>query len=294
MKAMLLLLTLFLLCAVVSAHAAGEYRTVEIESLKITMDSEWVAQGAPGYLPVRFDITNLGDSRAIEIVGQGTRWFNFSGMGGESFDVRRTLRLNRGDRLRLTIPVPAFADNENIQFQIRERGRLLEAFNYSGFRSGMSFDDSAVLIVADPGSAFGAMASSWLREVKARYYPGTVPHKMDFILDPARLPDNWLGFTSLRAVLIWPKEWEQLSEVQKNGLLTWTACGGDLMFVDGDLKALFHERQNRPAGKWEDKESAPERYFFGHIHFPKSTDVEARGLAQILSAARVMVQDSSY
>ena len=29
----------------------------------------------PGYLPVRFDITNLGEARVIEIVGQGTRFF---------------------------------------------------------------------------------------------------------------------------------------------------------------------------------------------------------------------------
>ena len=42
-------------CATASARAAGEYRTVEIESLKIEIDSEWAVRTAPGYLPVRFD-----------------------------------------------------------------------------------------------------------------------------------------------------------------------------------------------------------------------------------------------
>jgi hypothetical protein len=31
------------------------------------------------------------------------------------------------------------------------------------------------------------------------------------------------------------KGMDQLSSVQKEALLTWTACGGDFMFVDGDL-----------------------------------------------------------
>ncbi|HYR84041.1 MAG TPA: hypothetical protein VE422_08190 [Terriglobia bacterium] len=291
MKERLLFCTVFLLCAVVCAHASGEYRTVQIESLQITMDSEWAAQGAPGYMPVRFDITNLGDSRSIEIVGQGNRWSPYGGEIGES-SLRQTLRLNRGDRLRLTIPVPVFAENENFHFQIRERGRVLQAFNYFGFRSGMSPEDSPVLIVADPASAVGAMTTKWPREIRWKYYGSGVPPKMDFILEPARLPENWLGFTSVRAVLIGPTEWEELSEVQKNALLTWTACGGDLIFADGDLKALFHETQNRPAGKWQDK-GAPERYFFGHIHFPKSTEVNYRGLTEILAATRV-VQNPSY
>ena len=62
--------------AALSARAAaGEFRTVEVESLKIEIDSEWAVRTAPGYLPVRFDITNLGEARVIEIVGQGTRFF---------------------------------------------------------------------------------------------------------------------------------------------------------------------------------------------------------------------------
>src|SRR4051812_37627238 len=91
-----------LLFAAVTVYGAGEYRTVEIESLKITIDTEWAQQTAPGYLPVRFDITNLGDERTIEIAGQGTRWFSrASGVVG--MDVRQSLHLKRGDRARFTL-----------------------------------------------------------------------------------------------------------------------------------------------------------------------------------------------
>ena len=82
--------------------------------------------------------------------------------------------------------------------------------------------------------------------------PGASGPPLDFLLDPARLPTNWLGFTSLRAVVIGPMEWERLSDAQKNALLTWTACGGELMFVDGNPKALFPQGQRscRCHGGW--------------------------------------------
>ncbi len=111
-----LLTLLVFLCSASSARAAGEYRTVEVESLKITIDSEWAARTAPGYLPVRFDITNLGDARVIDIVGRGMRFFRFSGMRGGAqggLQIRQAVRLARGDRVRFTLPVPILADDEN-------------------------------------------------------------------------------------------------------------------------------------------------------------------------------------
>src|SRR6185295_16518704 len=98
---------------------------------------------------------------------------------------------------------------------------------------------------------------------------------LDFLLEPARLPTNWLGFTSLRAVVIGPKEWEQLNDAQKGALLTWTACGGDLMFVDGNLGALFPTGQNPPAPA---PTGGVTGYFFGRIHLPTSASIEASGL----------------
>jgi hypothetical protein len=298
---------LLLSCAAVPARAAGEYRTVEIESLKVTIDSEWAARTAPGYLPVRFDITNLGEARVIEIVGQGTRFFRaYRGVQPGGIVVRQAVRLARGDRVRLTIPVPVFADNENIRFEIREDGRTLERFNYNGFQSGIPPANASALIVADPASAFGKVAAGWPRTItgSARLAgtvvtgpaattisPGgrTLP-PLDFLLDPARVPANWLGFTSLRAVVIGPTEWEQLNDAQKSALLTWTACGGDLMFVDGELSALLPSGQD-PAAAGPDRRVRG--YFFGRIHLPTSESVAAAGLADVLSAAE-KVQDPNW
>lgn len=279
-----------------SAGAAGEYRTVEIESLKVTIDSEWGIRTAPGYLPVRFDITNLGEARVIELIGQGSRFFRgprMSHAGGT--DVRHFVRLARGDRVRLTVPLPIFADNENIRFEIREDGRTLERFNYVSFQSKVPAAEASVLIVADEGSELGTVAPGWRRKIGAA--PGTViasgasatmPTR-DFVLGPDRLPTNWLGFTSLRAVVIGPYEWEKLSDPQKSALLTWTASGGDLLFVDGNLATLFPSGQG-PRGS---AQSAVRGYFFGRIHLLASSSITAAGLTDVLTAAE-RVQDPDW
>jgi hypothetical protein len=283
----------FLLCVLAAAagRAAGELRSVDIESLKITIDSDWGSRTAPGYLPVRFDVTNLGEARVIEIVGQGTRVFRSSrGFQQGGITVRQALRLARGERLRITMPVPIAAANENIRFEIREDGKTLERFNYTGFQSGTPAANASALIVADTLTEFGKVASGWSRTM-AGPPGGYVPsgRLLDFVLDPSRLPANWLGYTSVRAVVIGPKEWEQLSEPQKDALLTWTACGGDLFFVDGEMSALIPGR----AASATSTGHPVATHFFGRIHLPTSAEVTAAGLAKILNNATPM-QDQNW
>ncbi len=147
-----------LVCISSAVPTAREYRTVEVESLRVTIDSDWVPRAAPGYLPVRFDITNLGDARVIEIVALGSRMFRAvprssttaarpSGQGSST--VSQTLRLARGDRVRFTMSIPIFGDNENFRFELREGNRMIERFNYVGFQSRTPVADASVLFVAD-------------------------------------------------------------------------------------------------------------------------------------------------
>ncbi|MEO5819860.1 MAG: hypothetical protein ABIT71_05100, partial [Vicinamibacteraceae bacterium] len=298
-----------------TGRAAGEYRTIEVESLKITFDSEWANRTSPGYFPVRVDITNLGGARVIEIVGEGTRFLRSTrSMSTGSTEISQRVRLARGDRVRLTIPVPVFGVNENIRFEIRENGKTLERLNYTSLQSGSAASDAPALIVADRASARGAVMGTWLRSTAGAVgtgsytvsgsgisaHPGALsvaPSRgyssmppTDFMLPPSRLPTNWLGYTSLRAVVIGPTEWEQLDEAQKNALLTWTACGGDLVFVDGDLKTLLPNAS--PAASPAEEGSA-RAYFFGRIHRPISAAITLSGLTAFLARAQTL-QDGSF
>ena len=277
-----------------AADAAGEYRVVEVESLRIALDSTWANRTAPGYLPVRFDITNLGADRVIEIVGEGSRFFRGARGGQPGFlTIRQAVRLAHGDRVRLVIPVPVYADSENIRFEVREDGRVLERFNYNGFQSRLPPADAATLIVADPGSPFGALASSLSRTfaispTAGRGVRSTPP--VDFVLEPPRVPANWLGFTSLRAVVVGAGEWQQLTEAQRTALLTWTACGGDLFFIDGNLKALLPAASDTPPGG---AGSVPRGYFFGRIHLRTAASLTSEGLGTALAASEKL-QDPNW
>jgi hypothetical protein len=290
---------LLCLCSAMPAWAAGEYRVVETEGLKIIVDSEWAPRSAPGYLPVRFDITNLTETRVIEIVGQGSRFFvGRRGGGGRpgSIEILQSVRLARGDRVRFTLPLPVMADSENVQFQIREDGRTLERLNYVGFQSRANSADASALIVAEPSSGFAATAASWRRVITGRTGvtmrggPGSVPTPhLDFVLEPARLPANWLGYTSLRAVLIGAKEWDQLTGNQRSALLTWAACGGDLMVVDGNFDTVFPI----VPGAAMSPGFSVRAYFFGRIHVPTSASISNAGLASVLADA-AKVQDLNW
>jgi hypothetical protein len=296
-----------LVCAAAAVPSAREYRTIEVESLRLTIDSDWVPRATPGYLPIRFDVTNLGDARVIELIGYGSRYFRSSSpsapygrsVGQGSMMVRQTLRLARADRVRFTMAVPIFGDSENIRFEVHEGNRILERFNYAGFQGRTPAADASMLVVADSSSPFGSIAPKLTRSIAGRvgstmvYSPSgtsfglSVPGSaggrppLDYVLEPARLPVNWTGFTSVRAVAIGKTEWDQLSEPQKNALVTWVACGGDLIFVDGQLTDLM---PSMPARTASDPERTVGRHFFGRIHAVTSAVLQATGMPDMLTA----------
>ena len=284
---------LILLCASRGSEA-GDFRPVDVEGLRILFDSEWVMQTAPGYVPVRLDITNLGDTRVIDIVADGNRYHRFMSGRPPRVQVLQTLRMARGDRVRITIPVPVMDDSENYRFEIQENGRTLEAFAYQGFRSGIPGANASALIVANSSSAFGSVADSLPRpDASGRtVVPGmrTAIPKHDFVLDPSRLPVNWLGYTSVRAVLIGPDEWLALDDPQRGALLTWTACGGDLIFVSADPMPLIGGGHRAPDGQ---PDGAPHAYFFGRVHRRSTSSIVSAGLVSVLADAE-KVQDANF
>jgi hypothetical protein len=303
-----------LVCASTGVPRAQHYRTVDVESLRVTIDTDWVPRAAPGYLPVRFDITNQGEPRVIEVVGQGSRMFRavprtpHAGVmpGGQgSTTVSQTLRLRRGDRVRFTMAVPVFGDNENFRFELREGNRTLERFNYVGFQSRSPAADASVLfVVADASSPLGSIAPKLVRNLGSRLAatggglvstsrgtitvsPGFSPSgsarlpNLDHTLEPARLPVNWIGFTSVRAVAIGKTEWDTLNDSQKSALITWVACGGDLILVDGQPADLL---PSMPTSAATGPDRTVGRHFFGRVHALTAATLRAADMTDLLNA----------
>jgi len=308
-KKVAIALVILLICCVPAF--AGEYRDYDVESLHIMIDSIWAQIGAPGYLPVRFEITNLAaEAREIQITATETHYFDPSRHGYRpSFfgtpemgtaDLRQTIRLKRGDRVKLTMNVPVFADTENVIFRIVENGKFVQGFSsYATIQSSRPLSETPVLFVASGSSPLGTMAANWTRPAAAPYRgfsltgpgpssppPASAP-RLDFLLEPERLPTSWLGFTTLRAVMIGPAEWKQLSPAQQDALLTWTATGGDLLLVDGTAESIFPPTQV-PVGPGGSAAVRP--YFFGHVHLLKSADIGVSGFLPTLNEVTSVVE----
>ena len=113
------------------------------------------------------------------------------------------------------------------------------------------------------------------------YSSGSSRPPLDYLLEPARLPVNWTGFTSVRAVAIGKTEWDGLSDPQKNALVTWVACGGDLIFVDGHLTDLS---PSMPAETMTAPDRTVGRHFFGRVHALTSAVLQTTGMPDLSNA----------
>ena len=136
-----------------------------------------------------------------------------------------------------------------------------------------------MLIAASSSSAIGIEAAGWLRPMPVGRYGYYGPSaasapRLDYILDPERLPTNWLGFTALRALLIGPDDWKKLNPAQQDAVLLWTAAGGDLLFLDGILETLLPPGQ-KPIGLGGTPSVLP--YYLGHIHLVTSSGIRDKG-----------------
>lgn len=287
------------LFAATVARAEGLFRTADVEGLRVTIDAEWVSVTSPGYLPVRLDITNRRNLRTIEIVQRGTRFSTRSrrgyGYSQGAMSTTQTLRLARGDRVHLTLAVPVFAENESMRFELWENGRLLESLGSMALQNRPGPGDAGILIVADGSSLLGQAAQSWPRPT----FPGTVPGggagparavgmvvpTIDLILAPDRLPSNWLGFTSVRAVVIATQGWMQLTDEQRTALRTWVACGGDLIFVDGDPRTVTGGASPASGGS-PDAGNAPPvvPHFLGFVHQISADRISSEGLGPVVTS----------
>jgi hypothetical protein len=270
--------------------AAGEFRTVDLESLRVTVDSEWPGVVAPGYVPIRLDLTNSGEPRTVDVVITGSRFFGIGrGARNGSLQIERRVDLARGVRVRFTMPVPVIGGNESFQITLREDGETLHRFGYTNLQvPGRAGATGALIVASGP---LAARAAEWRRTITGRTGGAVISSLtlgaaaapglpvLDQVLDPQRLPTNWIGYTSLRTVIFGPDEWKGLPAEQRAAVLAWTAAGGNLLLLDTDSSPLFPA----PGPAVDPTTPSARAYLLGRIREVSSGVIAARGLGPVLA-----------
>jgi hypothetical protein len=275
----------------VAASATATPRTFDSDGLRIIIDADWATQLGPGYVPLRVDVTNVTDARTLTVSEQSLRYPTYRGIARyqpSRLVAERTITLARGARVQFTMSIPVSVDSENMQLTFRENGKLLQSIGLGGIRSGLDAEHAAVLIVTPKPSTPGAAAPEWAKPSRTmatspgvRLRPGTTMPTIDVAMEPTRLPTSWLGYSSLRAVMIGASEWTQLTEDQRTALRKWTACGGDLIVIDGDAGSFFAPGLALASG---DGSRSTSPYLLGHLHRVPSEEIAAAGLDSLLAA----------
>ena len=264
---------------------------------------EWVTRAAPGYLPVRFDITEPRRRRRVDRHRRSrSRFFPHATAAGQAARSRASSACGwraataSGSPCRCRCPRDTrTSGSRSARTAARSSASASSASRAASCLTALGADrrrPAARWTQAAPGwradrrgaaTATGAGGRRRRRVPPAIADRAAMPCRLDFAARAPAAADQLAGLHVATRRRDRAAEWEQLNDGAEQALLTWTACGGDLMLVDGDLDALL-PRQQLPSCIG----GAAQRHFFGRIHAVTSDHVTRR-----VSPARSSTADTA-
>ncbi|MEM9703916.1 MAG: hypothetical protein AAF907_15870, partial [Planctomycetota bacterium] len=258
----------FWLAALIAAplvHAAafgqsGGTHSGEADDLECFIDDRWVGGQRGGYWPVRIELTNRGDDRAVTTAflpypaGRG---------GGRTPIVTKTVAAPAGQTTRFTLPIPLTSrrgdgelvivadplpDDGAVTPDDRDAEDLMEAAIpglthevHPPAADNHAIRPPAALVVAGSGfdgTAFSVAATATTSSIEAdssraterRSSAGT---RGELLTLPAgALPETWLGWTTVDVAVISGSQLSELPEKVRDALRTWVVSGGRLVVTE--------------------------------------------------------------
>lgn len=226
---------------------AAPVRANEIQldghDLRIHVESSWIGGLGGGYYPLRIEAINSGGQRALE--------FAFQSVDPSVPGATRTVDLDAGATVRFTLLVPLARERASGQFLVRHHGEPLEQMARSITLPDAEPGDfrPAILLLSQPGTdpsrleialnlanvqwkaALGTAANSMLPGTtwaSASANWATRPSNY-LALNSSRLPESWLGYSTVDLVFVSRRELTDLPAPQRRALLDWAGTGGTLL-----------------------------------------------------------------
>jgi hypothetical protein len=209
--------------------AAGEQYAASESDIHINVDYRWAGGAVGGYYPIRIGLQNRGLSRELELK------FEPRVNGGLPVVSRRiTIDQNSSASLTLLIPLVGYGNygtltvsHDGREFKRMQNKLVLPDADDQNSRPsflGISRNPLAFQSLED---AVTSLTTAGHGSHHAGYRHGKTQDSQT--VEPLRLPETWLAYSSVDLVAISMDEFEGLADPQRAAILDWTRTGGTLL-----------------------------------------------------------------
>lgn len=239
-----------------SANAAGESYGGSQDDLQLSVNYRWAGGTVGGYYPIRISLQNRGPSRTLEFFFRPTA-------GNRLPVVTRRIAIDQNASARFTLLIPLAGEGDNGQLFVFHNGRSLERLEHRISLPGVDYENARPGLLAisettvDQQSLEDAVTS--LIRVSGHghgHHHGSVTTNNETV-DPASLPDTWLGYSCLDLVSIPLGALERISDEQRAALLNWTQTGGTLLVHSVGVSAGDSKELGKVLGTDTDSSRSP-------------------------------------
>ena len=209
--------------------AAGEQYTGSESDIHINVDYRWAGGAVGGYYPIRIGLQNRGPSRELELK------FEPRANGGLPVVSRRvTIDQNSSASLTLLIPLVGYGNygtltvsHDGREFKKMQNKLVLPDADDQNSRPsflGISRNPLAFQSLED---AVTSLTTAGHGSHHAGYGHGKTQDSQT--VEPLRMPETWLAYSSVDLVAISMDAFEGLADPQRAAILDWARTGGTLL-----------------------------------------------------------------
>ena len=240
------------------AKAGGDQYGASEADIQMSVDYRWAGGAVGGYYPIRIAMQNRGLSRELEI--------GFAPLHGTRLPtVSRRIAVDQNASVSFTLLIPLAGQGNYGRLTVSHDGRQLEKLQNTITLPDMDSQNSrpALLAISKAPLAMqpleGAITSLTSSGHRSRSYGyGYGKSEDNQTIEPFRLPETWLAYSSVDLVAISLEDFSGLAESERAAILDWTrACGTLLVFSVSEpvsssrkLAELTEARTQSATVKW--------------------------------------------
>ncbi|NQV25215.1 MAG: hypothetical protein HQ518_12700 [Rhodopirellula sp.] len=211
------------------ALAIGDQYGASEDDIQISVDYRWAGGSVGGYYPIRIGLQNRGPSRELEI--------SFQPLSGTRLPVvSRRISIDQNASARLTLLIPLVGDGNYGNLSVSHDGRELKKLQNTFSLPDVDYENARPALLAISKTPVpmqpleDAITSlSNAGHTLSSYGYGSRTTQDNQTIEPFRLPESWLAYSSVDLVSVSLDVLEELPETQRSAMLDWVRTGGTLL-----------------------------------------------------------------